>query len=254
MTTTPPAGVDPRDLRVSDAERTHVLQLLERATGRGLIDIGEYTERSGRVIEARTRGELNAVLVDLPGLQIAGRSIEAAQAATAPPPSGPGFSGAPGPDGYFGRSQSQSQSQSQGWARGWDDGRYGPPAAAAGTALELTGWGSREFKGFWVAPERIVVGGTGASTKLDFTSAQLTSPVVTVEFRGNYGGAAEFVIPAGSGVRMDGLQMRGGSLRNKIQPVPASWSPPLTLVLTGMKKAGSVTVRPPRTSKISSWF
>ena len=40
------APIDPRDLRVSDDERSHVLALLEKATGRGLIDIGEYTERS----------------------------------------------------------------------------------------------------------------------------------------------------------------------------------------------------------------
>ena len=239
MTTVPPAGVDPRDLRVSDAERSHVLQLLERATGRGLIDIGEYTERSGRVIEARTRGELNAVLVDLPGLEIAGRSVGQAQAATAPPPPGPGFSGAVHP----------------GWRPyGGDHGRYGPPASASAAVLELTGWGSREFKGYWVVPERIVVGGTGASTKLDFTSAQLTASVVTVEFRGNYGGAAEFIVPVGSGVRMDGLQMRGGSLRNKVEPVPPTWTPPLTLVLTGVKKSGAVTVRPPRSTKFSSWF
>lgn len=240
MTTHPPAGIDPRDLRVSDAERSHVLQLLERATGRGLIDIEEYTERSGRVIEARTRGELNAVLIDLPGLEIAGRSVDQAQAVTAPPPPGPGFSGA----------------VQHGWgAHGGGRGRCGQPASAAGSSvLELTGWGSREFKGYWVAPERIVVGGTGASTKLDFTAAQLTSAVVTVEFRGNYGGAAEFIVPVGSGVRMDGLQMRGGSLRNKVEPVPPTWSPPLILVLTGLKKSGSVTVRPPRSAKFSSWF
>ena len=48
-------AIDPRDLRVSDDERAHVLSLLEKATGRGLIDIDEYTERSGKVIAARTR-------------------------------------------------------------------------------------------------------------------------------------------------------------------------------------------------------
>ena len=47
---------------MSDDERSHVLALLEKATGRGLIDLGEYTERSARVISARTRGDLNAVL------------------------------------------------------------------------------------------------------------------------------------------------------------------------------------------------
>jgi len=64
-------AIDPRDLRVSDDERSHVLALLEKATGRGLIDLNEYSERSAKVISARTRGDLNAVLLDLPGLQIA---------------------------------------------------------------------------------------------------------------------------------------------------------------------------------------
>ena len=64
---------------MSDDERSHVLALLEKATGRGLIDLGEYTERSAKVIAARTRGDLNAVLLDLPGLQIAGRSVYDAQ-------------------------------------------------------------------------------------------------------------------------------------------------------------------------------
>ena len=77
--------VDPRDLRVSDDERSHVLALLEKATGRGLIDLGEYTERSGLVIAARTRRDLNAVLLDLPGLEIAGRTVDAAQHAAQPP-------------------------------------------------------------------------------------------------------------------------------------------------------------------------
>ena len=63
--------IDPKDLRVSDAERTHVLVLLERATGSGLLNVHEYASRSAAVVAARTRGELNAVLVDLPGLQIA---------------------------------------------------------------------------------------------------------------------------------------------------------------------------------------
>ena len=51
------------------------------------------------------------------------------------------------------------------------------------------GWGSRTFKGYWTVPPLIVIGGTGASTRLDFTAAQLVSPTVTVEFRSNYGGA-----------------------------------------------------------------
>ena len=215
-------AIDPRDFRVSDDERSHVLALLEKATGRGLIDLAEYTERSGKVISARTRGDLNAVLLDLPGLQIAGRSVYDAHMAAGPPSRPvPGFSGAVAAD-------------------------------RTGGVLELTGWGSRTFKGYWTAPPLIVIGGTGASTRLDFTAAQLISPTVTIEFRSNYGGAAEFVVPKGSVVRVEGLQMRGGHINNKVPP--ARGTGPMTLILTGMKKSGSVTVRHPRQGMFSHWM
>jgi uncharacterized protein DUF1707 len=60
--------VDPRDLRVSDAEREHVVNLLQKAIGQGLITLDEFTERTDRALAARTRSELNAVLIDLPGM------------------------------------------------------------------------------------------------------------------------------------------------------------------------------------------
>lgn len=59
--------VEPRDLRVSDAEREHVGELLQRAVGQGILTITEFTERMDAAMAARTRGELNAVLADLPG-------------------------------------------------------------------------------------------------------------------------------------------------------------------------------------------
>jgi hypothetical protein len=218
----PGSPIDPRDLRVSDDERSHVLLLLEKATGRGLIDIGEYTERSAKVIAARTRRDLNSVLLDLPGLQIAGRTVDDAAAATRPihQPT-PGFSGA-------------------------------VPQPAGTELLELTGWGSRSFKGYWTVPPMIVVGGTGASTRLDFTAAQLLSPTITVEFRGNYGGAAEFIVPRGSAVRLDGLQMRGGHITNKVAPVDVPSA--MTLVVTGTKKGGSVSIRHPKQGMFSHLF
>jgi Domain of unknown function (DUF1707) len=63
-----PAPVDPRELRVSDAERTHVVNVLQKAIGHGLLSLDEFTERTDIALGAKTRGELNAVLVDLPGL------------------------------------------------------------------------------------------------------------------------------------------------------------------------------------------
>lgn len=58
--------VDPANLRVSHAEREHVLALLQEAMSRGMLDPGEFDERSGRAQAARIRRELNELVVDLP--------------------------------------------------------------------------------------------------------------------------------------------------------------------------------------------
>ncbi|GAA1267426.1 DUF1707 domain-containing protein [Saccharothrix xinjiangensis] len=65
---TEPAQADPRNFRVSDAEREHVVELLQKAIGRGLITLDEFTERTDTALAAKTRAQLNAVLVDLPGV------------------------------------------------------------------------------------------------------------------------------------------------------------------------------------------
>jgi uncharacterized protein DUF1707 len=57
---------DPANFRVSDAEREHVLALLQDALGRGMLSLDEFEERSGRALEARRRAELNSLLIDLP--------------------------------------------------------------------------------------------------------------------------------------------------------------------------------------------
>jgi hypothetical protein len=57
-----PAG----DLRVSDAERDRALSELSEALQAGRITAGEFDERSGQVLAARTGKELTAPLADLP--------------------------------------------------------------------------------------------------------------------------------------------------------------------------------------------
>lgn len=46
--------------------------LLQRAVGLGMLSLGEFTERMDTALAAKTRGELNAVLVDLPGVRLSG--------------------------------------------------------------------------------------------------------------------------------------------------------------------------------------
>ncbi|MBI5336709.1 MAG: DUF1707 domain-containing protein [Mycolicibacterium rufum] len=54
------------ELRISDADRTAVSRLLERAVGQGMLSLDEYTERVDAVLAARTRRDLDAVIADLP--------------------------------------------------------------------------------------------------------------------------------------------------------------------------------------------
>lgn len=54
-------------LRVSDDARERSAAFLKRAYRRGRIDLEELDERTAHVYVARTRGELSAVLDDLPG-------------------------------------------------------------------------------------------------------------------------------------------------------------------------------------------
>lgn len=69
---------------MTDAEREHVGQLLQRAVGHGMLTVGEFDERMRVALAARTRAELNAVLVDLPG--VTWREPGGGQWRAAPPP------------------------------------------------------------------------------------------------------------------------------------------------------------------------
>ncbi|HEX3651067.1 MAG TPA: DUF1707 domain-containing protein [Pseudonocardiaceae bacterium] len=61
-------SVDNPDVLASDAERDHVIDLLQRAVGQGMLDLDEFGSRTDAVLAAQSRSELNAVLLDLPDL------------------------------------------------------------------------------------------------------------------------------------------------------------------------------------------
>jgi hypothetical protein len=54
-------------MRVSDADRNGTLRRLHNAVALGLIDIGEFEERSARVSQARLHSDLDTLVGDLPG-------------------------------------------------------------------------------------------------------------------------------------------------------------------------------------------
>lgn len=55
-----------REVRVSDADRERVLRRLNHALGEGRLTVAEVDERIAAAFAARTRGELDGVLHDLP--------------------------------------------------------------------------------------------------------------------------------------------------------------------------------------------
>lgn len=69
------------DVRVGHAEREQVVALLQASVSGGYLNLDEFEQRVSRVHEATTRGDLRAVLADLPA---ADRSPVAPRAATTP--------------------------------------------------------------------------------------------------------------------------------------------------------------------------
>ena len=54
------------DVRIGDAEREQVAQRLHVHVGSGRLDLAEFEQRIDAAYRARTRGELAAVVADLP--------------------------------------------------------------------------------------------------------------------------------------------------------------------------------------------
>jgi class 3 adenylate cyclase len=61
-----PQGGPPDNVRISDAERTQVVDRLRRHCADGRITLDEFSDRAGQVYAARTRADLVEVLADLP--------------------------------------------------------------------------------------------------------------------------------------------------------------------------------------------
>jgi len=136
-----------RDIRVSDAEREHVVEVLKKAIGRGMLDLDEFTERTDRALASRTRGDLNAVLADLPGLfHPAAMQQYAPQAAA-----------------------------------------YAPPQPSGQRYELSAKYSSLVRSGPWVVPPQMVVRNKYGSTKLDFTDAVVQSPTVWIELDCRWG-------------------------------------------------------------------
>lgn len=85
------------EMRAGDSERQAVADKLQTALDEGRLDLHEYDERLQKTYAAKTYGELDGLVTDLPGTTPAQRSrVEPYQAAAEPVPAGePGKPGGP---------------------------------------------------------------------------------------------------------------------------------------------------------------
>lgn len=60
------AGMEPADIRISDAERESALSALGEHMSAGRLDVNEYGDRSAEIAIAKTRRDLLALFADLP--------------------------------------------------------------------------------------------------------------------------------------------------------------------------------------------
>ncbi|WP_328398601.1 DUF1707 SHOCT-like domain-containing protein [Nocardia sp. NBC_00416] len=202
-----------RDLRVSDAEREHVGELLQRAVGLGMLSLGEFTERMDTALAAKTRGELNSVLVDLPGVRLIGEPATRQSAHGRPVP-------LPRPGDSAGSALS-----------GMVQGGVIRP--------RMSGVNRR---GNWQVAPVLRVNSWLSGVTLDFTQAIMTTQVVEVQVD-DYASSLTLVVPQEATVDLDGLELVGSSVNNRVRSGPPIG--PLHLLVHGRVRFGSVTAKQP---------
>jgi hypothetical protein len=140
---------DPSQLRISDAERHKVAEVLREAAGEGRIDFDELDQRLEQTYAARTYADLVPITLDLP---VKGSVNLPAQPAAAP---GPSSVVVPGP----------------------------------AEEKHLAILGGLERKGVWVVPEHMVVTCFMGGADLDLRRAQFAAREVVLTINAVMGGA-----------------------------------------------------------------
>ncbi|WP_227997587.1 DUF1707 SHOCT-like domain-containing protein [Nocardia australiensis] len=209
--------VGDRELRVSDAEREHVGQLLQRAVGLGMLSLGEFTERMDTALAAKTRGELNSVLIDLPGVRLVGRPAA---------PSSTFVNAAPS----FVKQR---------------------PVAAVGSAatpsnLIRSRMSNVNRRGPWQVAPTLHLNNWLSGITLDFTEAIMTTQVVALHLD-DYFSSLTLIVPSEATVDLNAVDLVGSSVNNKVRTGPRPG--PLHVVVHGRIRFGSITAKHPLMSQ-----
>lgn len=182
-----------------------------------MLSLDEFTERFDAALAARTRGELNTVLVDLPGVQLIG---------AAPP-------------------KPVHQPLAHPYAVYPPAVPWPPPAPSYpqhGSALVRARFATVARRGRWFVPPALVVNSRLSTVTLDFTAAVMATQIVDV-YIDDFVSSIAFVLPAEATVDLNQLDLVGGATKSRVRNGPQMG--PLHLVVRGRSRFGSVTAKHP---------
>lgn len=172
-----------------------------------MLSLGEFTERMDTVLAAKTRADVNQVLVDLPGIQLRPEYLQQIQAQHAPvQPPIPGTGPSSGAMVIRGRMSNLSR------------------------------------KGRWDVPSTVQVDTRMSTVVLDFTEAVMQTQVVHIHVN-DYLGSLTLVVPTEATADVNNVEMVASSTNSKVR-AGAPFGP-LHLVVTGKLHFSSLTVRHP---------
>ncbi len=193
---------EPHELRISDADRHRVAEVLREAAGEGRLDLDELDERLESTYAARVYGDLVPIVSDLPtgGLDLTHGSLPARQPA---------------------------------WSTSL------PPGPRYDTSIAVLS--GQDRRGAWmVGPTHTAFTLMGGIT-LDLREAVFGAPVVVINANAVMGGI-DIVVNARTRVVVDGVGVMGGfdQARDRVDPELDAGSPEVRV--RGLALMGGVTV------------
>ncbi|MFD7444600.1 DUF1707 domain-containing protein [Streptomyces sp. NPDC059909] len=201
------------EMRASDAERERIAERLREAVAEGRLDMEEFEERLDAAFKARTHGELEPLVRDLPV------------------PDGPGGIGGPG-----GSSARLAVTTPAGGLSNWS-GRIGKPATSSGA---FAFWGGFGRKGTWTIARRFTAAVFQAGGEIDLREANFEDREIVIRCFTIMGGI-QITVPPDLDVNVKGFGLMGGfGEAGAGDAVPAPGSPRVTI--TGFALMGGVGV------------
>lgn len=196
---------NPLELRISDADRHKVAEILRQAAGDGRLDFEELDERLEGAYAARTYADLVPLTADLPTRD----NPAAAVTSPAPVPAGAN------PNVVV----------------------AGGPQQERGIAI-MSGF---DRKGSWIVPANLDVFCLMGGAELDLREARFAAQEVTIRISAIMGGA-DITVPHGMRVVVDGMGVMGAFTHPRASDVPEDPNGPLVRI-TGFALMGGVDVQ-----------